>query len=71
MEVGQLKFNCTECNFEAIPAKGDGTTYTVKCSNKECSLSIEFVQPRIVNLSLALGTLEDNLRDYFSVEKLW
>ena len=71
MQIDQLKFNCTECNLEASPTLKESGTYTVKCSNEQCKLGVVFVQPRIVNTSLALGTLEDNLRDYFIVEALW
>ena len=59
----------TESFFRSL-LKESGT-YTVKCSNEQCKLGVVFVQPCIVNTSLALGTLEDNLRDYFIVEALW
>ena len=71
MEISQLKFNCTRCNYEASPTQKDDTTYTVKCCNEQYKLSMPLVHPRTVNLSLAFGTLKDNLRDYFIVERLW
>ena len=69
MTIDQLKFYCKRCMLEANPVKKDATSYTVKCGNDSCKLSLQFVAPRTVKLSLRLGTLQDNLRDYFVVEK--
>ena len=69
MAIDQLKFHCKRCNCEASSVKKDDMTYTVKCANESCELSLRLVHPHTVNLSLPLATLQDNLRDYFIVEQ--